>query len=234
MWINCYFPTDPQTVQLNDHDITEAQDEIENILDNNVYDDCIVGGDFNFDNRRTSGFANSMRDILSKLGIQSVWDKFAVDFTHLHIDSKSSSVLDHFFVNKRLLELVEDAGPIHLGDHLSRHSPIMMKIRLPQVAHTKSEKPEIKIPRRPAWYKASEDDIDSYTQILDQKLGQLEIPASMTCTDVSCKDEQLVYDRDEHVLDILLAAIETSYEYIPLSNTKKSGKNVKEPLPGWT
>ena len=56
----------------------------------------------------------------------------------------------------------------------------------------------------------------------------------MTCTDVSCKDEQHVHDRDEHVLDILLAAIETSYEYIPLSNTKKSGKNVKEPLPGWT
>ena len=163
MWINCYFPTDPQAVQLNDQDLTEAQDEIENFLDNNEYDDCIVGGDFNFDNRRTSGFANSMRDFLSRLGIYSVWEKFPVDFTHLHIDSKSSSVLDHFFVNKRLLELVEDAGPIHLGDNLSRHSPIMMKIRLPRDTHSKSTESDIKIPRIPAWYNASEGDIDLYT-----------------------------------------------------------------------
>ena len=212
MWINCYFPTDPQTVQINDQDLAEAQDEIENILDNNVYDDCIVGGDFNFDNRRTSGFANSMRDFFSRLGIYSVWEKFSVDFTHLHTDSKSSSVLDHFFVNKRLLEQVEDAGPLHLGDNLSRHSPIMMKVKLPKVAHNKCAEPEIQIPRRPAWYKASESDIELYTQHLDQKLSQLQIPVSLTltCSDVSCKDEKHIHERDEHVLDILLAAIETS------------------------
>ena len=36
--------------------------------------------------------------------------KLPVDFMHLHTDFKSSSVIDHFFVNQRLLENIEDAG----------------------------------------------------------------------------------------------------------------------------
>ena len=76
IWLNCYFPTDPQTVVFNDEELSAVLNEIENILDNNDFADCILGGDFNFDNRRISGYANSMRDFLSKLGIISVWDKF--------------------------------------------------------------------------------------------------------------------------------------------------------------
>ena len=60
----------------NDEELSAVLNEIENILDNNDFDDCILGGDFNFDNRRISGYAYSMRDFLSKLGIISVWDKF--------------------------------------------------------------------------------------------------------------------------------------------------------------
>ena len=233
MWINCYFPTDPQTVQFNDDELLAAQNEIENILDNNVFDDCIVGGDFNFDSRRNSGFSISMNNFLTRLGIVSVWTKFPADFTHLHIDSKSSSVIDHFFLNQRLLDLVEDAGPVHLGDNLSRHSPIMMKLRLPQVATSHYNQPGMKIPRRPAWYKASQDDKDQYTSLLEDKLARLEIPASIGCSDVTCQDKQHTHDRDQLVLDILCSAIETSYESIPMSNGARTGKKQHQPLPGW-
>ena len=105
IWINCYFPTDPQTVQFDDNELVAAQNEIESILDNNLFDDCIVGGDFNFDSSRNSGFSNSMTNFLSRLGLLSVWTKFQAGFTHLHVDSKSSSTIDHFFLNKELLTL---------------------------------------------------------------------------------------------------------------------------------
>ena len=71
-----------------------------------------------------------MRDFLS--GLFSIWQTFSVDLTHLHTDLKSSSVLDHFIVNQRLLENIEDAGPIHLGDNLFRHSPITVNVKLIQ------------------------------------------------------------------------------------------------------
>ena len=71
-----------------------------------------------------------MTEFLERIGLFSVWEKFQIDFTHIHTDSRSTSIIDHFFVNERLLNLVTDAGPVHLGDNLSRHSPIMMKIQI--------------------------------------------------------------------------------------------------------
>ena len=133
VWLNCYFPTDPQTLQYDDSELLGVLGEIEYILDNNEFDDCLIGGDLNFDSSRRSGFTNTVREFLTRLGLYSVWDKFPVDFMHLHTDFKSSSVIDHFLVNQRLLENIEDAGPVHLGDNLSRHSPIMIRLALPAI-----------------------------------------------------------------------------------------------------
>ena len=47
MWINCYFPTDPQTIQYDNIELVTVLTEIENILDSNSYDDCVLGGDLN-------------------------------------------------------------------------------------------------------------------------------------------------------------------------------------------
>ena len=233
IWINCYFPTDPQTVQFDDNELVAAQNEIESILDNNLFDDCIVGGDFNFDSSRNSGFSNSMTNFLSRLGLLSVWTKFQAGFTHLHVDSKSSSTIDHFFLNQELLDLVEHAGPVHLGDNLSRHSPIMMKLRLPQKTLNNQNESEIKKSSTPAWYKATQTDKDHFTSLLEQILFKLEIPGSSNCSDVTCNDPQHLHENDELVLDILLAGIETSYETIPMTARSATGKSRHHPLPGW-
>ena len=127
IWINCYFPTDPQTLQYDDQELVAVLDELEHVLDHNAFDDCVIGGDFNYDINRNSGFASVVKDFTNRIGVQSVWEKFPVDFTHLHTDMKSMSTLDHFFLNQRLLDQVVDAGPVHLGDNLSRHSPIMLQ-----------------------------------------------------------------------------------------------------------
>ena len=71
IWLNCYFPSDTQTLHFDDEELLVVQNEMENILDNNDFDDCVVGGDFNFDSRRTTGFANLMTDLLSRLGLKS-------------------------------------------------------------------------------------------------------------------------------------------------------------------
>ena len=175
-------------------------DEIEYILDNNVFDDCIVGGDFNYDANRTSGFSNSVKSMLARIGLLSVWEKFPVDFTHLHTDSKSTSTIDHFFLNQRLLDLVEDAGPLHLGDNLSRHSPIMLKLKIEKL-NVKSQQQAPFKPRRPAWYKATPEHKDEYTTLLDAKLRALVLPDTLTCQDVSCQCEDI---------DILCTLVETS------------------------
>ena len=206
IWFNCYFPTDPQTVQYDDGELKEVLNEIENILDNNDFDDCVIGGDLNYDSTRISGFARIVRDFMARLGISSVWEKFPADFTHLHTDNKSTSVLDHFLVNQRLLDLVEDGGPVHLGDNLSRHSPVMMRLKLPAIP-ARATQPEVPRRQKPAWYKATQEDKDNYTTVLDLKLKEAAVPESMNCADVSCQCESHSRERDKLVIDILCSVI---------------------------
>ena len=147
---NCYFPTDQQTVQYDEVELLPVLTEVENILDNNLFDDLILGGDFNYDKRRVTGFVLTMTEFLERIGLFSVWEKFQIDFTHIHTDSRSTSIIDHFFVNERLLNLVTDAGPVHLGDNLSRHSPIMTKIQIEGLTASKMQQ-GVPATRRPAW-----------------------------------------------------------------------------------
>ena len=72
IWFNCYFPTDPQTVQYDDGELVEVLNELEYILDNNEFDDCIIGGDLNYDSIRTSGFSRTVRNFMKRLGLSSV------------------------------------------------------------------------------------------------------------------------------------------------------------------
>ena len=236
IWINCYFPTDPQTLNYDDQELVAVLNEIEKLLDNNTFDDCIIGGDFNYDTRRNTGFVSHVKDFATRVGVKSVWEKFPVDFTHLHTDMKSTSILDHFFLNQRLLDLVVDAGPVHLGDNLSRHSPIMLKLLLPAVLE-KPQQPSVTKPRAPAWYKADQEQRDQYCSLLHQKLNDMAIPDSLCCSDATCQSIAHTEERDKHVLDILCSVIETSHECIPLSARQGPGKKAKsnnQPLPGCT
>ena len=211
LWLNCYFPTDPQILNYDESDLLSVLTEIEFILDTLAFDDCIIGGDLNYDPSRFSGFSNTVRNFMERLGLFSVWEKFNVDFTHVHTDGTSTSVLDHFLVNERLLSIIEDAGPLHLGDNLSRHSPIMMKIRLPNLSTKQVDSKSPKL-RRPAWYKASENEINKYTNEIETQLSSLTIPGSLDCKNVDCKNPLHNEERDKTVLDVLCKLVESSYK----------------------
>ena len=69
VWFNCYFPTDPQTINYDDAELLAVLTEIENILDNNLFDECILGGAFNYDKRRVTGFVNSVTTFLERISL---------------------------------------------------------------------------------------------------------------------------------------------------------------------
>ena len=76
------------------------------------------------------GFALSVRQFLNRVNLCSLWESKNIDFTHIHTDNKSVSTIDHFIVNEQLLDLMVDCGPLHLGDNLSCHLPIIVKLNL--------------------------------------------------------------------------------------------------------
>ena len=161
LWLNTYFPNDPMTIQFNDDDLLAVLKEIEDILDTCEFDDLLWSGDLNWDPGRRTGFSETMRRFLERIGLYSVWEQFPVDYTHIHTDLKSTSTLDHFIVNERLLSVIEDCGVLHLGDNLSRHSPIMIKLKMDDLPLIK--KKHSQPAKRPVWYKAEQEDRDNYT-----------------------------------------------------------------------
>ena len=87
------------------------------------------------------------------------------------------------------MKYIEDAGVMHLGDNLSRHSPIMLKLLVGQIPLRQAPEVTTK-PRRPAWYKATDQDIDNYADMLHERLADLGCPESLWCNDVHCSDPQ--------------------------------------------
>ena len=132
--------------------------EIENILDSEQYDDCIWQGDLNWHMGRNTGYAAIMERVVTRLGLVSVWKHFPIDYSHMHVDLKSVSTLDHFLVNERLLQFIDSCGPIHLGDNLSRHSPVFLKLKVSDIPTAVPV--TLNQPRRPAWYKTSNEQVN--------------------------------------------------------------------------
>ena len=69
LWINCYMPTDPQTIQYDNQELLTVLSEVEKIMDTAEYDDVVWMGDFNWDKTRNSGFAETMDNFVNRLGL---------------------------------------------------------------------------------------------------------------------------------------------------------------------
>ena len=142
---------------------------------------------------------------MSRLGLISLWERHQVDYTHMHTDFKSTSVIDHFIMNERLLSLVVDCGPLHLGDNRSRHSPIMMKLDLGHLPVQKRVKATAT--RRPCWYKAEQHQVEEFTSLVHDKLSSLQVPESLGCSDPHCQVIHHTQERDSLVVDVMSCVI---------------------------
>ena len=190
LWLNAYFPNDPLTIHFDETPLIAVLTEIESILDTSEFDDVLLCGDLNWEMSRQSGFSVTIHQFLNRVGLSSVWESNPIDYTHIHTDDRSVKTLDHFICNERLLPLVKDCGPMHLGDNLSRHSPIILRLDLG--ALPTRQKSSTCRSRRPAWYKASEAEITCYKAELQNILEAIPVPVCLDfdeCEDTKCQDK---------------------------------------------
>ena len=68
-------------------------------------------------------------------------------------------------------------------------SPVMMKIELADIP-ARIQQREAARGRKPAWYKATDEDKHQYTTLLEEKLQDIAFPDSYSCRDVNCKMEE--------------------------------------------
>ena len=128
LWINSYMPCDPQSQDFDDTELVATLAEVESMVTTNHGCKVVWAADMNWDNSRDNHFTRTVATAVARLGLTSVWEGRAIDYTHTH--GVSHSTIDHFMVSWRLLEQVTNCGPEHRGDNLSRHSPIFLSLRL--------------------------------------------------------------------------------------------------------
>ena len=237
LWMNTYMPTDPKRMtEYDDSDLQEVLLEIENILSGCTYTDVLWAGDLNWDMSRLTYFSKTMASFVEKLGLVSLWSGNPVKYTYMHTDNKSVSVLDHFLLSPRLLQLVDECGVIERGDNLSGHCPIWVRLKLGKLPVKKSH--STWIPRKPAWSKANQEQISHYTSILEERLVGLSVPLlALSCQDPHCSAAEHSAQRDSFMLDILIALVECTYTTLPLTGGGggggHGGKGKGVPKPGW-
>ena len=234
LWINTYLPTDPQRMNYDDSELMEVLGEVETILSTVTYTDVLWTGDMNWDMKRVTQFSHTMHGFVERMGLVSLWSQHPVDYTHIHTDNKSVSTVDHFVLSPRLVPLVSGSGAIHRGDNLSRHSPIWVRLNLGSLPVRK--KLAEKIPRKPSWPKASEEDAQEYTSTLQARLEALRVPQNLFCSNPNCIDQQHSHDRDSFTLDILMSLVETTHTTLPMCGGRRVGHQTESgcrALPGW-
>jgi hypothetical protein len=61
LWLNTYFPTDPQTVQFDDSELNLVLNEVTKIIEETKCSNIVWNGDLNWDPSRATGFAMAMQ-----------------------------------------------------------------------------------------------------------------------------------------------------------------------------
>ena len=93
-------------------------------------------------------------------------------------------------------------------------------------------------PPKPAWYKATEEQVSTYTDVLADRLDQMDVPISLSCRDVNCDSHRHKEDRDSYMLDVLCAICDSGKECLPQTGgkppkTQDQPDRIEKIIPGW-
>ena len=237
IFINVYFPTDPQRDNFDDQFLFQTLQDIKFIL--NSYEDIdnfILCGDFNSDFNRNTRFVNIVQDFMSECDLTSIWDKFEIDFTHcqpLQNGNYSFSKIDHFIVKNVILDKCIEGSVLHLGENLSNHDIIYMKIDCihQSVQDSTQENPSYSNFLKPNWQKAAKHHVKNLRDNLNMCLSNIIIPdTALCCRDLNCQEEEHIRMLDDYASDILSHLESVVDDCIPHIFNKDHKPNI----PGWS
>ena len=231
--INSYFPTDPATIRCNEAELEEIFVTIEEVLNNNDISSLLWCGDINSDFLRNSGHVRAVRNFVERMNLKIAWNKFDIDFTHVHEVNEvcSVAIIDHFFWSDSLDSSVTEAGVIHSIENSSDHSPIYCVIDSQNLKQN-----EIKLSSsvpKPSWKKASEDEKGFFRETLSSKLSKISIPDTVIeCQNVQCNHADHRDTIDDYTEAVLEVINDTVFDCLPVPSDNNSDSKIRR-IPGW-
>ncbi len=221
-----YMPYDDNTPNHNILDYNIALDDIKTICNSvNVQND-IVGDDFNTDLNRNSYFTRAMCDYVINENLYFCVKNACSTVKSIYYSkcSKSRSLIDHFVISENMGGTLSSYNEVDCHDNLSDHSAVKYVLDV-KVTYTNRTSPSRDNNCRPAWSKASEDQLYAYKSILKDYLCYIIIPKeAVLCNNKICK----VHHKDicDYHDVIILCMINVCKESIPTHNYVNNIKTV--------
>ena len=233
--VNTYFPCDSRQALGAQNEVIEVLELVKRLIETSACNSVVWCGDINADFKRNTGQVALVRDTLTELRLDSMWEKFSVDFTCAHEineENMATSTIDHFFCSSEISDLVSDAGVLHSPDNKSDHSPvycifsnftIKLDITDARVKHPK-----------PSWKSSTEEQRTHYEFELEHKLGSISIPPCvLECRDIKCRRLDHCDSVDRLAVDVLEAVQAVAEECLPCPVTSAGRRGGQRALPGW-
>ena len=223
-----YFPTDTGSHLFDETALDMMLSDISSVCDNVNPHGIIIAGDINCDFNRTTGFVNRVKDYIVQNNLFTLWNNFPVDYTYIHTDKESKSTIDHFIVNVVMADVCTAGGVDHQYSDGIFHSPAYIHLDVGNIPMYEQNNDTF-VPKV-AWYKASQNDIDTYKYNFENALKNLNTPTCITdCTDQCCaliphKDDISKYYND--VISLMISA----GKHLPRTCKPEDSTRV----PGWT
>ena len=223
--INVYHPTDPEIINpedFNDEELNEDFRAIDKIRTSEEFDELLIIGDRNADFDRVNAYVNKVKKFDKERNLYYSWNKFNIDYTHIHTDDISTAKLDHILWTAGLDD--------HVAENLSRHSPIWIKLNVQDV---KINREQVSTSKKVSWSKSTEMERLKYVEDLNQHLASLNIRfETLDCRDPKCSDEKHL-DNLEIFTENLIQTINKSANdnLNTVGGKKKTTK--KKVYPGW-
>ena len=217
---NVYMPCD---VRKNFSEYASILDETRNICQQLNVSNYVLGGDFNTSfSRHSSAFTNHIKHVMEEENMYCCLshEKANINYTFVNpADVNSRHVIDHFFVNHDLYGAVMDHFSVHEGDNVSFHEAIVLKLNLDVEYLSLSDRIYVK---KPQWNKASHGELSRYRNVLDDLLGEVDVPwDAIRCDNVMCNDRANHCDRIQVFHDSLVnACLLASDSCIPKTGSK--------------
>ena len=231
---NVYMPCDDGCANGNLMQYQDILSEMSVIIHSHDVDNVIVGGDFNTSFARDSPQTRELQVFCSSENFVpcTTLDCAKVSHTFECIQSNSRSEIDHFLVTDSLKESVNQYYSVDCINNPSDHLVLITQLNF----HCKYFSKSFKHNRsRPAWYKASLQDVDNYKKLLAQELCKIYVPTdAIECDNINCT----IHVQDiENFHNAIVSSCILASQVLP-----PTGKCVKQsqpsscsppPVPGW-
>ena len=228
--VNVYMPCDDGRPDANVREYKTVLDEIVTLCNSSQASFLCIMGDFNTDLRRTSPQTNVLKNFIesNELSCTTEANSAKVPFTYCSKINGLRSRIDHCLLSCNIQDWVQDCHIREDVDNPSDHVGVRVVLSCPLEYAGPPPAPPPRPPGR-AWAAATPQQLQDYRELLDEQLGDLELPLeALQCVDHHCTRHCQLIDMFHD--NLIEALIYCSEQTIDPTNKKKNRKKL---ITGW-